>query len=170
MAERWFEVRDREPVAVAIGTRSSVDEPLTWHIEPLALEEEVDVALDGELFWDTVDRTLERARVSQRQLSAWANRIDNYLRTLRSADFVLLYDDVQHPDRSAACLTLTARTPLETSLVEFGFDVPTEQSLRALFNDAEFPPLRITRRITTRRSARARRYAAARLDSPDPLV
>lgn len=171
MAERWFEVRDRDGLAVAIGSRTSIEEPLSWRIEQLAFEEEVDVELDAELFWDSVDRALHRARGAQRQLAAWANRIENFVRALGSSDVVVLYDDVQHPEQSAACLTLTARTPLETSLVGFGFDAATEHSLRALFNDTEFPPLRITRRVAMRRRAsRKARYAAPRLDSPDPLV
>ena len=170
MTERWFEVRDRDGLAVAIGSRDSIDEPLTWRIEQLAFEESVDVALDTELFWDSLDRALAPAELPQRLLIAWANRIKNFLRTLGSSDFVVLYDDTRHPDQSAACLTLTARTPLETSLVGFGFDAATEDRLRALFNDTEFPPLRITRRITTARARRNARYAPARLDSPDPLV
>jgi hypothetical protein len=170
MAERWFEVRDREGLAVAIGSRTSIEEPLSWRIEELAFDEEVEVELDAELFWDSVDRALKRARSAQRQLTAWATRIENFVRALGSSDVVILYDDVQRPERSAACLTLTARTPLETSLVGFGFDATTEDRLRALFNDTEFPPLRVTRRISTRRAPRSARYAAARLDSPDPLV
>ena len=170
MIERWFEVRDRDGLAVAIGTRRSIEDPLDWRIEQIVFEEDVDVTLDAELFWDTVDRALRPHHIPQHQIAAWANRVDNFLRTLRSSDFVLLYDDTQRPDQSAACLTLTARTPLETSLRAFGFDPATGERLLGLFNDSEFPPLRITRRITTRRAQPTRRYAAPRLDSPDPLV
>lgn len=170
LTERWFEVRDRDGLAVAIGSRTSIDEPLSWRIEQLAFTEDVDIALDKELFWDSVDRALYPAHVPQRLLAAWANRVDNFLHTRGSSDFIVLYDDTHRPDQSAACLTLTARTPLETSLVGFGFDASTEERLRALFNDTEFPPLRITRTITTGRARRTAPCAPARLDSPDPLV
>jgi hypothetical protein len=170
LTERWFEVRDRDGLAVAIGSRTSIEEPLTWRIEQLSFDEDLEIALDSELFTDSVARALSPRSGEERLLAAWSNRVRNFLRTLGSSDFVVLYDDPRRPDQSAACLTLTARTPLEASLTGFGFDAPTEARLRALFNDTEFPPLRITRRITTRRGSRPARYAAARLDSPDPLV
>jgi hypothetical protein len=170
MTERWIEVRDRHGLAVAIGSRRSIEEGLAWRIERVALEEEIELTLDRELFWDTVDRALHPHHVPQRQVAAWANRVDNFLRTVSSADCVVLYDDTRRPDQSAGCLTLTARIPLEASLRTFGFDAATGDRLLALFNDIEFPPLRITRKVTTRRTRRAPRYESARLDSPDPLV
>jgi hypothetical protein len=170
-SERWFEVRDRLGLAVAIGTRTSVEEPIDWRIENLAFDEEIEIALDRELFWDDVERALHPHKVPKRQIAAWANRVDNYLRTVASSDCVVLYDDTRRPEQSAGCLTLTARTPLEASLRTFGFDAEIAEQLLSLFNDVEFPPLRITRRVTTSSKARrTRHYAPARLDSPDPLV
>lgn len=169
--ERWIEVRDRHGLAVAVGSRTSIDEPISWRVESVAFEEEIEIALDRELFWDGIDRALRPREVPQRQIAAWSNRVENYLRTVSSSDCVVLYDDTRRPDQSAGCLTLTARTPLEASLRTFGFDSDTAERLLALFDDAEFPPLRITRRMTTTRALpRAPRYAGARLDSPDPLV
>ena len=53
----------------------------------------------------------------------------------------------------------------------FGFAPEVVQRLATLFNDMEFPPVRITRRIAMRPTRRAKHFAhAARLDSPDPLV
>jgi len=172
MTERCIEVRDRDglAVAVAIGSRSSIEDGLAWRIEQMALEEEIEIALDRELYWDIVDRALRPLHIPQRQIAAWANRVDNFLRTVGSTDCVVLYDDTRRPDQSAGSLTLTARTPLEASLRTFGFDAATEERLLALFNDSEFPPLRITRKVFTRRVQRMPRYAEARLDSPDPLV
>ena len=171
MTERWLEVRDREGLGVAIGSRTSIDEPLTWRIERMGFEEEVEVALDRELFWDAVERTLHPLGVPQRQVSAWANQVDNHLRTLGPADWVILYDDTRCPDQSAGCLTLTARSPLESTMRTFGFAPEVVQRLATLFNDMEFPPVRITRRIAMRPTRRAKHFAhAARLDSPDPLV
>ncbi len=170
-SERWIEVRDRHGLAVAIGTRTSIDDPIAWRIENLAFDEEIEIALDRELFWDDVERALQPHQVPERQIAAWATRVDNYLRTVASSDCVVLYDDTRRPEQSAGCLTLTARTPLEASLQTFGFDGETVERLLGLFNDVEFPPLRITRRVTTSSKARpARHYAHARLDSPDPLV
>lgn len=170
-SERWIEVRDRLGLAVAIGTRTSAEEPIEWRIENLAFDEEIEIALDRELFWDGVERALHPHQVPQRLIAAWATRVDNYLRTVASSDCVVLYDDTRRPEQSAGCLTLTARTPLEASLRTFGFDAEIAEHLLGLFNDVEFPPLRITRRVTTSsRPRRARHYAPARLDSPDPLV
>ncbi len=170
MTERWLEVRDREGLAVAIGARTSIDDPLTWRIERIGFAEEIEIALDRELFWDSVERAIQPLPVPQRQISAWANRIDNHLRTVSSADCMVLYDDTRRPDQSAGCLTLTARTPLEASLGSFGFEPATAERLHGLFSDIEFPPVWITRKVTMQRPARTRRWAAARLDSPDPLV
>jgi hypothetical protein len=168
--ERWIEVRDRDGLAVALGTRTSLDEPICWRIERVAFDEEIEIALDRELFWDSVERATRPHPVPQRQIAAWANRVDNYLRTVSSADCVVLYDDTRRPEQSAGCLTLTARTPLEASLRTFGFDADTVERLLGLFGDIEFPPVRITRRVTTRSVRRMHRYAPARLDSPDGLV
>jgi len=169
--ERWIEVLDRQGLAVAVGTRTSIDEPICWRIENLAFHEEIEIALDRELFWDGIERALRACQASQRQIASWANRVENYLRTVASSDCVVLYDDTRRPEQSAGCLTLTARTPLEASLRTFGFDAETVERLLALFNDDEFPPLRITRRVTTARCARpAPHRASERLDSPDPLV
>lgn len=171
MTERWLEVRDRDGLGVAIGSRASIDEPLAWRIERMGFDEEVEVALDRELFWDAVERTLQPLPVPQRQVSAWANHVDNHLRTLGPADWVILYDDTRCPDQSAGCLTLTARSPLESILRTFGFAPEVVQRLGTLFNDMEFPPVRITRKITMRPTRRAKHYVHdARLDSPDPLV
>jgi len=171
MTERWLEVRDRDGLGVAIGSRTSIEEPLTWRIERMGFEEEVEVALDRELFWDAVERTLHPLAVPQRQVSAWANQVDNHLRTLGPADWVILYDDTRCPDQSAGCLTLTARSPLESTMRTFGFAPEVVQRLGTLFNDMEFPPVRITRKITMRPTRRAKHYGPdARLDSPDPLV
>lgn len=170
MTERWLEVRDRDGLAVAIGSRTSIDDPLTWRIERIGFEEEIEIALDRELFWDAVERVLQPLPVPQRQISGWANRVDNHLRSVSSADCMVLYDDTRRPDQSAGCLTLTARTPLETSLRAFGFEPAVAERLLSLFTDIEFPPLRITRKVTMRRPTRAQRWTTARLDSPDPLV
>lgn len=169
--ERWIEVRDRHGLAVAVGSRTSIDEPIRWRIENLAFHEEIEIGLDRELFWDDVERALHACQASQRQIAAWANRVENYLQTVASSDCIVLHDDTRRPEQSAGCLTLTARTPLEASLRTFGFDAETVDRLLALFNDDEFPPLRITRRVTTSRRTRAARHdAPAHLDSPDPLV
>lgn len=171
MTERWLEVRDRDGLGVAIGSRTSIEEPLTWRIERMGFEEEVEVALDRELFWDAVERALHPLPVPQRQLSAWANHVDNHLRTLGPADWVILYDDTRCPDQSAGCLTLTARSPVESTMRGFGFAPEVVQRLGTLFNDMEFPPVRITRKITMRPTRRAPRFTATvHLDSPDPLV
>jgi hypothetical protein len=171
MTERWLEVRDRDGLGVAIGSRRSVDEPLNWRIERMGFEEEVEVALDRELFWDAIERTVHPLPMPQRQVSAWANHVDNHLRTLGPADWVILYDDTRCPDQSAGCLTLTARSPVESTMRSFGFPPEVVQRLATLFNDMEFPPIRITRKITMRPTRRAPRFGAdARLDSPDPLV
>lgn len=171
MTERWLEVRDRDGLAVAIGSRTSVEEPLGWRIERIGFDEEVEITLDRELFWDDVERALHPLQVPQRQISAWANHVDNLLRTVAAADCVVLYDDTRRPDQSAGCLTLTARSPIESALRAVSFEPAVAERLRALFNDMEFPPLRITRKVTMRPPRRSARYAtSARLDSPDPLV
>jgi hypothetical protein len=171
MTERWLEVRDREGLGVAIGSRRSIDEPLNWRIERMGFEEEVEVTLDRELFWDAVERTVHPLPIPQRQVSAWANHVDNHLRTLGPADWVILFDDTRCPDQSTGCLTLTARSPVESTMRSFGFTPEVVQRIATLFNDMEFPPVRITRKITMRPTRRAARFAAdARLDSPDPLV
>lgn len=171
LTERWLEVRDRDGLGVAIGSRTSVDDPLTWRIERMSFEEKVDVALDRELFWDAVERTMQPLSVPQRQVTAWANHVDNHLRTLGPADWVILHDDSRCPDQSAGCLTLTARSALESGLRSFGFAPDVALRLASLFDDMEFPPVRITRMITMRPGRTARLLAShARLDSPDPLV
>jgi hypothetical protein len=171
LTERWLEVRDPAGLGVAIGSRASIDDPLTWRIERMGFEEEVEVALDRELFWNSVERALRPLPVPQRQVGAWANWVDNHLRTVGPADWVVLYDDTRCPDQSAGCLTLTARSHLESSLRGFGFADEVVQRLETLFNDIEFPAVRITRKISMRPTRRARAFPEdARLDSPDPLV
>lgn len=170
MVERWLEVRDRDGIAVAIGSRTSIEEPIRWRIERIPFEEDVVVGLDEELFRDTVDRALYPHHVPERQIAAWTLHIASFVRSLGASDVIVLFDDAGNPDRSAACLTLTARMPLETSLRGFGFDGTTQERLRALFDDTEFPPLRVTRKPLRRRASRSLAGAVARLDSPDPLV
>ncbi|HEY8516338.1 MAG TPA: hypothetical protein VIS07_12550 [Candidatus Binatia bacterium] len=171
MVERWLEVRDRDGLAVAIGSRTSIEEPLRWRIERIPFEEELDVGLDEPLFRDIVTRAVRPHVLSERQLAAWTLHIANFARSLAPEDVVVLFDDVAEPDRSAACMTLTARVPLEASLRAFRFEVPIEERLRGLFDDPEFPPLRVTRRPARRRVATTHlQDAAVRLDSPDPLV
>lgn len=170
LVERRIEVRDDDGIALAIGRRSSAEDPLVWRIEDARLEEEVRIGLDEDLFWDCVDRVLYPHRVPQRQVAAWVTHLTNYLRAARPSDVVVLHDDVQRPDCSAACLTPTARAPLEASLGTFGFDAATAECVRSLFDDPEFPPLKVTRRLIALRPRRTLPRAAARLDSPDPLV
>jgi len=175
MTERWLEVCDRDGLGVAIGSRKSIDEPLSWRIERMVLDEQVDVTLDRELFWDAVERSMQPVPVPQRQVSAWANHVDNHLRTLGPADWVILFDDTRCPDQSAGCLTLTARSPLESGLRSFGFAEDVVHRLASAFNDTEFPPVRITRRITLRPAAPNERRVQdrrqdGRLDSSEFLV
>ncbi|MEW6269962.1 MAG: hypothetical protein AB1689_11775, partial [Thermodesulfobacteriota bacterium] len=145
MVERWLEVRDRDGLAVAIGARTSIDDPMQWRIERVPFEEEIEVGLDEELFRDVVRRALYPHQLSERQLAAWTLHIVSFVRSLRPADVIVLYDDVSDPDRSAACMTITARVPLEGSLSALRFDPTIEERIRALFDDVEFPPLRVQR-------------------------
>jgi len=170
LVERRLEVRDRDGLALAVGRRTSIEEPLAWRIEDARLEEETEIALDEELFWDCVDRVIYPSRVPQRQVAAWVTHLTNHLRAAQPTDVVVLYDDVRDPDQSAACLTVTARAPLEASLPTFGFDPGTAARVKSLFDDPEFPPLRVRRRLVTSRARRRVDRAAARLDSPERLV
>ncbi len=147
MAVRRLEVRGQDGVAVAVGARRLVDEPLVWRIERHASEEQTEVELDRALFWAVVDRAIYPARMPQRALDEWAAQIEHYVRSTPASDIVLLEDDPSTGDATFACLTLTSRARLEAALPGFGFDPEIEERLERLFDEELFPPLRVRRRL-----------------------
>lgn len=149
MATRRLEVRGEDGLAMAIGARRILDEPVVWHIERRETEEETEVELDREMFWGAVDRALYPSHLPHRTLEAWAAQVEHFARSTNPADIVLLEDDPQTGDATFACLTVTARAKLEAGLQSFGFDGETEERLAALFDEELFPPLRVRRRLVT---------------------
>ena len=149
MAIRRLEVRSEHGLAVAIGSRSLLDEPLSWKIDRQATEEHTEVELDRGLFWGAVDRAIHPAHVRHRALDEWASQIEHHVRNTPAADIILLEDDPACGNATYACLTLTSRSRLEANLRSFGFDREIEQKLEELFDEELFPPLRVRRRLDT---------------------
>lgn len=168
--ERRFEVRDGDVLAVAVGNRQSLEEPLSWRIERVPFDEQVEVSLDAELFWDDVDRALHPHHVPKKQVAEWATHIEKLLRLLTPDEVIVSHDDPHRPDASAAYPRPDARGAIEASLRRFGFDATTDARLRRLLAGAEFPPLRLVRRLARGTASEPAESARARLDSPDPLV
>lgn len=146
MAVRRLEVRGRDGVAMAVGARRLVDEPLVWRIERHPPEEQTEVELDRALFWAVADRAIYPAHVPRRALDEWAAQIEHYVRSTPASDIVLLDDDPSSGDATFACLTLTSRARLEAALPSFGFDPEIAERLERLFDEELFPPLRVRRR------------------------
>lgn len=155
MATRRLEVRGEDGLAMAVGARRLLDEPVLWRIERRETEETTEVELDRALFWATVDRALFPGHLPQRALDEWANQVEHFARSTHPSDIVLLEDDPQSGNATFACLTLTARARLEAGLRLFGFDRQTEEQLAALFDEELFPPLRVRRRLLFEGSAAA---------------
>jgi hypothetical protein len=149
LTERRIEISGGEQLAVAVGTRASLHDELTWRIEPGHIEEELNVQLDHLAFWDCVDRALFPHHIPTRALSAWATHVDDFVRRVLREDLILLEDDPARPSACNACLTLTSRVQLETSVGTFGFDAESEQRLLAAFDDPAFPALTVTRRFVS---------------------
>ncbi len=145
MATRRLEVRGVDGLAMAIGTRRLLDEPVVWRIERQDVEEITEVELDRALFWATIDRAIYPGHLPLRCLEEWASQIEHFARSAHPSDIVLLEDDPGTGDATFACFTLTARARLETALQGFGFDEATRARLEALFDEELFPPLRIRR-------------------------
>ena len=154
MAVRRLEVRSKDGLAVAIGSRLFLDDPLSWKIEREGAEERTEVELDRGLFWGAVDRAIHPAQVRHRALDEWASQIEHYIRNTPASDIILLEDDPACGDATYACLTLTSRSRLEANLRSFGFDREIEQKLEELFEEELFPPLRVRRRLDTVPEAR----------------
>jgi len=149
MTERRIEVSGGDGLAVAVGTRETLQDELSWRIEPGHIDEELHVQLDHLAFWDCVDRALFPHHIPRRTLAAWATHVDDFVRRVLREDLVLLEDDPAHPSASTACLTLTSRVQLETSVGTFGFDPESERRLLAAFEDPAFPALTVTRRFVS---------------------
>lgn len=147
MAVRRLEVRGAAGLAMAVGARRLLDEPLVWRIERHAPEEQTEIELDRTLFWAVVDRAIYPAHVPLRALDEWAAQIEHYVRSAPASDIVLLEDDPAAGDATFACLTLTSRARLEAALPSFGFDAEIEERLERLFDEELFPPLRVRRRL-----------------------
>jgi hypothetical protein len=155
LTERRIEVSGSDGLAIAIGTRRSLDESLAWRIEPGALDEEVAFELDREAFWATIDRAFYPHHIPMRSLAACVHQVENFVRAARAADLVLLCDVPGHPDVSRACFTVTARARLEGLLRGFGFEPEIENALAVAFDDAEFPQIVVTRREASRDCSQA---------------
>ena len=147
LAERRIEVSGSDGHALAIGTRADLDSPLEWHLEPIAVDEELSVELDREAFYRVLDRALFPNHLPLRSLSLWARQIEEYLARVSPADLVVLQDDPRRANVSLACLTLTARVALEAGLSRRDLDDESARRLLATFDDPEFPPLAVTRRL-----------------------
>ncbi len=147
MATRRLEVRGDDGLAMAIGARRLLQEPVVWRIERQEAEEKTEIELDRPLFRATVDRALFPSHVPQRSLEEWGTQIEHFARSAQPCDIVLLEDDPGSGDATFACFTLTARARLESGLQGFGFDESTEARLAALFDEELFPPLRVRRQL-----------------------
>lgn len=147
LAERRIEVSGSDGHALAIGARADLDSPLEWRLEPIAVDEELSVALDREAFFRILDRALFPNHLPVRSLSQWAAQIEEFLARVSPEDLVVLHDDPRQANVSHACLTLTARVSLEAGLSRRGLDDESAHRLLATFEDPEFPPLAVTRRL-----------------------
>ncbi len=169
LALRRIEVLGEDGPALAIGRRRDIAAELEWSIEPICLEERLAVELDRPAFWNIVDRALRPHHVPTRVLSSWAARIEDYVRRVAPESLVLLHDDPSHPNVSLACLTLTSRVTLESSLQRCELDEESLRMLRATFDDPEFPPLCVSRRLVAEacgRGSRPPQEAPARHRAP----
>lgn len=147
LAERRIEVSGSDGHALAVGKRSDLDSPLEWRLDPIAVDEELSIALDREAFFRVLDRALFPNHLPVRSLSQWATQIEEFLARVSPADLVVLHDDPRRANVSHACLTLTARVSLEAGLSRRGLDEESTRRLLATFEDPEFPPLAVTRRL-----------------------
>ncbi|HZR80578.1 MAG TPA: hypothetical protein VFD92_05720 [Candidatus Binatia bacterium] len=147
LAERRIEVRGSDGHAVAIGSRATLDEPILWRLERADVDEEISVELDRDAFFRVLDRALHPHHVPVRTISAWATQIEDYVQRIPREELVLLQDDPARPNVSHACLTLTSRTALERLLARQGLDDESARRLFSTFEDPEFPPLAVTRRL-----------------------
>lgn len=167
LSTRRVEVAGHGGLAVAVGTRTSLEEPLRWCLEPGELDEEVEVELDEEEFWDVVDRALFPHHLPLERLRAWAAHLARIARSAAPEDLLLLFDDPRDPSVSRGGFTPTAAARIEGALGSFGFDPLTEQRLADAFASGPFPPLRIHRRSP---GSAARRDADRSLDTRQRLV
>lgn len=147
MATRRLEVRGTDGLALAIGARRLLDEPVVWRIERRETEEETEIELDREMFLAAVEQALSPSRLPQRTIEMWAAQIEHFARGTNPAEIILLEDDPQSGNVTYACLTVTARAKLEADLETFGFDRDTETKLAALFDEELFPPIRVRRHL-----------------------
>jgi hypothetical protein len=147
MTVRRVEVRGDAGIAVAVGRRDRIDDPIVWNLErgPLALEART--VLDRPLYWLAIDKALYPSHLPVRALEAWATQIENFVGSASPREIILLDDDPARPDSTFACLTLTAKTQLEHTLGQFGFDSGTLEKLVSVFEEPFFPPLRVERRL-----------------------
>lgn len=147
LAERRVEVSGSDGPALAIGTRATIDEPLTWRLERTAVDEQVSVELDRNAFFRALDRALHPHHIPGRTLAAWASQVDDFVHRVSLDELVLLDDDPARPNVSHACLTLTSRVSLEAALKRHALDEESKRRLLSTFEDPEFPPLAVTRRL-----------------------
>jgi hypothetical protein len=147
LAERRIEVHGSEGHAIAVGSRSSLAEPIAWRLEKGAADEELSVALDRDAFFRVLDRALHPHHVPVRTLSTWAAQIEDFVRRVSPDELVVLHDDPSRPNVSYACLTLTSRVALERLLARTPLDDESARRLLASFDAPEFPPLAVTRRL-----------------------
>ncbi len=146
LTARRVEVAGPDGLAVAVGTRASLEEPIRWRLEPGELGEETEIELDEEEFWSAVDRALFPHHLPLGRLEAWAAHLGRVARAASPEDLLLLFDDPGDPSVSHGCFTPTAVARIQGSLGSFGFDPFTEQQLARAFAAHAFPPLRIRRR------------------------
>lgn len=146
MSTRRIEVQSHRGTGLAVGERTSLDQPLAWRIETPSPGERRGVELDRELFSVVVDKALYPSHLPTHALDEWALQIEHFARSAPRSDIVLLEDDPSRGDRTVACLTLTAQARLEAGLADFGFEPEIEARLALLFDDELFPPLRVERR------------------------
>lgn len=139
----------------AAASSAATEDIAAFHVsvEHVPYLEETEVALDATLFVRDVDAALAPPHPPRRRIAAWMSHVGSCTRSLQPDDVVLLHDEASHPECSAARLTPAARASLEAALPAFGFDETSGDRLRALFEDEEFPPLRVTRRLLTGRSS-----------------
>jgi hypothetical protein len=153
LAERRIEVSGDDGPALAIGTRTSIDEPLEWRLEHVTIDEQISVELDRDAFFRVLDRALYPHHLSTRTVAALASRIEEFIHGVSLEDLVVLHDDASRANVSHACLTLTSRVALEAALARHAVDAESFGRLRSTFEDPEFPPLAVTRRLVRQQAA-----------------
>jgi hypothetical protein len=145
LIERRFEVSGCEGVAVVIGVRESIEEPLAWRVEPGPLAERSTIELDREAFEDAIDRALYPLHLPMRAVSAWASSICEMLASVTSDDVEPIADDPQSPAITRAILPADLRERVAARACNVGFDGETMLRLQRILTDPEFPAVCIVR-------------------------